>query len=90
MEGYDLEALIFELDQLLQHNRVDTESFLLTYLSQELRELQTSQATVELQTQRIVVDRHVTYGDIAIVFLLVFLTAYTVGSGIYRRIREIF
>lgn len=84
------EELQAEIETIIAENRLDEEAFLLEYLSESKRGELVEQSAVQLPGQQIIVQKELSFGDVAIITLLVFIAASLAGKQLYQKLKDIF
>ena len=84
------EEMQSEIESIITNNRLEHEAFLLDYMSESKRDEIVEQSAVQLPSQRIVVTKSVTFGDVAIITLLLFIAANLAGKQLYQKLKDLF
>lgn len=83
----DLQA---EIETIINDNRLEQEDFLLDYLTASKRGELVEQSAVQLPGQQIIIQKEVSFGDVAIITLLVFIAASLAGKQLYQKLKDLF
>lgn len=78
-----------EIESIIADSMMDHEAFLLDYINNSKRSENIEQSLVQLSDQRIIVQKEISFGDVAVITLLVFIAASMAGKQLYQKLKDI-